>query len=182
MARLLIEDVTLTKATRSLGVRLRGGARPDRSPGRRTHHPSQLIKTSDEVVAEVDRLLNDHTEGEIAAILNQRGYRTGHGHAFDPISVKVVRVNYALKTRRDRLRERGLLTALEAADRLGVSDDTVHRWRRAGLLRAHAYNDRPETPVPNPRSTANHTTRTKPGTGTFPDLADQRSIEVQYGT
>ena len=73
-------------------------------------HPSQLIKTSDEVVAEVDRLMNDHTDGEIAAILNERGYRTGHGHAFDPISVKVVRDNYALKSRHDRLRERGLLT------------------------------------------------------------------------
>ena len=41
MARLLIEDVTITKATRSLGVRLRGGAaaRSDRSPGRRTSTP-----------------------------------------------------------------------------------------------------------------------------------------------
>lgn len=54
--------------------------------------------------------MNDHTYGEIAAILNRDGYRTGHGHAFDPMSVRVVRVNYALKSRRDRLRERGLLT------------------------------------------------------------------------
>ncbi len=181
MARLLIEDVTLTKATRSLGVRLRGGATrqiawtPD-------PHPSQLIKTSDEVVAEVDRLMNDHTDGEIAAILNQRGYRTGHGHAFDPISVKVVRDNYALKSRHDRLRERGLLTALEIADRFGVSDTTVYRWHKAGLLRAHAYSDRPrylyeildppptEQPGPSPRQ------------GRFPDLADQGSSEVQYET
>ena len=149
MARLLIEDVTLTKATRSLGVRLRGGATrqltwtPD-------PHPSQFHKT----VAEVDRLLNDHTDGEIATILNQRGYRTGHGHAFNPMSVKVVRVNYALKSRHDRLRERGLLTALEAADRLGVSSDTVRRWHTAGLLRGHACNDRPvylfEIPDPLP--------------------------------
>ena len=181
MAWLLIEDVTLTKATRSLGVRLRGGATrqiawtPD-------PHPSQLIKTSDEVVAEVDKLMNDHTDGEIAAILNQRGYRTGHGHAFDPISVKVVRDNYALKSRHDRLRERGLLTALEIADRFGVSDTTVYRWHSAGPLRAHAYSDRPrylyeildppptEQPGPSPKQ------------GRCPDLADQRSIEVQYGT
>ncbi len=72
--------------------------------------------------------MNDHTDGEIAAILNERGYRTGHSHAFDPISVKVVRDNYALKSRHDRLRERGLLTALEIADRFGVSDTTVYRW------------------------------------------------------
>ena len=61
MARLLIEDVTITKATRSLGVRLRGGATrqltwtPD-------PHTSVVYKTSDEVVAEVDRLLSDHTD------------------------------------------------------------------------------------------------------------------------
>ena len=124
MARLLIEDVTITKATRSIGVRLRGGAlrqiawTPDL-------YPSHRHKTGDGVVTEVDRLMNDHTYGEIAAILNQRGYRTGHGHAVDPISV--VKVNYALKPRRDRLRERRLLAALEIAIRFGVSDDTVYR-------------------------------------------------------
>ena len=126
--------------------------------------------------------MNDHTDGEIAAILNQRGYRTGHGHAFDPISVKVVRDNYALKSRHDRLRERGLLTVLEIADRFGVSDTTVYRWHSSGLLRAHAYSDKPrylyeildspptEQPGPSPKQ------------GRCPDLADQRSIEVQYGT
>ena len=181
MARLLIEDVTLTKATRSLGVRLRGGATrqiawtPD-------PHPSQRHKTSDEVVAEIDRLMNDHNYGEIAAILNQRGYRTGHGCSFNPMLVRVVRVNYALKSRRDRLRERGLLTALEVADRFGVSDDTVHRWQRAGRLRAHAYSDRPrylyEIPDPQPTEWPGPS----PKQGPFPDLADQRSSEVQYGT
>ena len=151
MARLLIEDVTLTKATRSLGVRLRGGA-----TRQLTWKPGPLAceihKTSDEVVAEVDRLLNDHTDGEIATILNERGYRSGYGHAFNPMLVKVVRDNYALKSRHERLHERGLLTALEAADRLGVSDETVYRWRKAGLLHGHAYNDRPEYlfEIPNP--------------------------------
>ncbi len=65
--------------------------------------------------------MTEHTYGEIAAILNQRGYRTGHGHAFHPMLVRMLRINYALKSRRDRLRERGLLTALEVADRFGVS-------------------------------------------------------------
>ena len=166
MARLLIEDVTLTKATRSLEVRLRGGATrqiawtPD-------IHPSQLIKTSDEVVAEVDRLMNDHTYGEIVAILNRRGYRTGHGHAFDPISVRGVRINYALKSRRDRLRERGLLTALEIAARFGVSDTTVYRWHGAGLLRAHAYSDRPRYLYEILDPTADRKNRAKPKTGTL---------------
>ena len=181
MARLLIEDVTLTKATRSLGVRLRGGA-----TRQLTWKPGPLAceihKTSDEVVAEVDRLLNDHTDGEIATILNERGYRSGYGHAFNPMLVKVVRDNYALKSRHERLRERGLLTALEAADRLGVSDETVYRWRKAGLLHGHAYNDRPEYlfEIPNPPPTKQP--GRSPKQGRFPDLMGQRSIEAQYET
>ena len=181
MARLLIEDVTLTKATRSLGVRLRGGA-----TRQLTWKPGPLAceihKTSDEVVAEVDRLLNDHTDGEIATILNERGYRSGYGHAFNPMLVKVVRDNYALKSRHERLRERGLLTALEAADRLGVSDETVYRWRKAGLLHGHAYNDRPEYlfEIPNPPPTKQP--GRSPKQGRFTDLVGQRSIEAQYET
>ena len=48
-------------------------------------HVSEILKTSDEVVDEVDRLLNDHTDGEITTILNERGYRSGYGHTFNPM-------------------------------------------------------------------------------------------------
>ena len=143
MARLLIEDVTLTKATRSLGVRLRGGATrqlnwvPDAQA-------FEACKTSDEVVAEVDRLLNDHTDGEVATILNERGYRSGRGLPFTPRLVRVVRNNYSLKSRYQRLRDRGLLTVHEAADRLAVSVDTVYEWRKHGFLLGHVHNDRPQ--------------------------------------
>ena len=140
MARLLIEDVTLTKATRTLGVRLRGGATrqitwtPD-------PHPSQIYKTSDEVVAEIDKLLNDHTDGEAAKILNERGHRSGYGLTFTAKLVGVVRERYALKSRYQRLRDRGLLHRDEIAERLGVAGTTVHRWCKAGLLRGHVYCD-----------------------------------------
>ena len=140
MARLLIEDVTLTRATRSLGVRLRGGA-----TRQLTWAPDPLgcetFKTKAEIVAEVDSLLNDHNYGEIAKILNERGYRSGYGHAFTPKLVGVLRANYALKPRYERLRDRGLLTVNEAAERLAVSVGTVNQWRKAGLLRGHAYTD-----------------------------------------
>ena len=140
MARLLIEDVTITKATCSLGVRLRGGA-----TRQLTWTPAPPIgkryETSGEVVAEVDRLLDDHTYGEIAEILNERGHRSGRGHAFTPMLVRAVRQNYDLKTRRERLRERGLLTTSEVAKRLGVSTDTVNAWRKVGLLSGHVYTD-----------------------------------------
>ena len=55
-----------------------------------------------------------------------------------------VRVQYQLKTRYERLRERGMLTLEEMAQRLDVTPHTVKIWRRAGLLRAHSFGDKPE--------------------------------------
>ena len=154
MARLLIEDVTLTKATRSLGVRLRGGATRELvwTPDPRVY---EIRRTSDEVVAEIDRLLDDHTDGEIASILNARGCRTGHGLAFTPKLVTSTRCNRSLRSRYERLRDRGLLTVHEAADRLTVSIRTIKKWRRAGRLRGYAYNDKPEYlfEIPDPPPT-----------------------------
>jgi len=37
-----------------------------------------------------------------------------------------------------------MLTLCEIAERLGVCTATVKVWRRNGLLRAHAYNDKNE--------------------------------------
>jgi len=40
-------------------------------------------KTSAEVVEEIDRLIGEHTEGEIAEILNARGFVSGQGKRFN---------------------------------------------------------------------------------------------------
>lgn len=56
--------------------------------------------------------------------------------------VRNVRLAYGLKDTHSRLRDRGLLTLDEMAAALGVSTSTVKAWRRHGLLRAHAYNDK----------------------------------------
>ncbi len=144
MVRLLLEDVTLTKGDEiAAGVRFRGGA---------THsltlplaQPAwQLRQTSAEVVAEIDALLDDHTEGQIAGILNERGRVSGEGLPFHAIMVQRLRRDYELKTRYDRLREAGLLMLGEIADLLGVATGTVKTWRDCGLVRAHAYNDKNE--------------------------------------
>ena len=63
-------------------------------------------------------------------------------------------IGYGLKTRFDRLREKGMLTLDEMAERLGISTMHVKRWRAAGLLHAQLYNDKNEylydDPGPNP--------------------------------
>ncbi len=141
MARLLIEDVTLTKGTDewTVGVRLRGGA--TRTLSVPPALPSwKLYETPRETVAEIDRLLDDHIESEIPAMLNEGGFRSGHGLDFDVERVRSVRRSYGLKTYRERLRARGLLDVRETAARLGVTAGTVTIWRNRGLLRGYFYN------------------------------------------
>lgn len=156
MVRLLIEDVTLVKAEQlSVHVRFRGGATRSLSlplpvpPCKRWH-------TAPEVVALVDRLLDDYSTGEIAPLLNKKGLRSGKGKSFTRITVVNICQTYRLKSRFRRLRDAGLLKRDEIAQQLGVTKATVTRWRQDGLLKGHAYNNKksylyeplgPEKPV-----------------------------------
>jgi hypothetical protein len=154
MTRLLIEDVTLSKgADILLQVRFKGGVtRELRLP--LPLSAWRLRQTDEAVVAQIDALLERHTEGEIAVILNEQGYRSGSGKVFHLKIISKLRRAYGLKTRYERLREAGLLTKKEIATRLGVSVSTVDIWRTHGILRARRYDDRNarlyEDPGPNP--------------------------------
>ena len=55
--------------------------------------------------------------------------------------VVVVRYAYALKSRFERLRERGMLTGEDVAEQLGVSPTTVHQLGRQGVLERHLYGN-----------------------------------------
>jgi len=134
MAALLIEDVTLIKNGQlSVNVRFKGGAtrsltlpRPRASCERWT--------TSKEVVAEIDRLLDEHTYEEIATILNEKGYGSGQGRTFDRRRVSVIRRAYRLKDRYTRLHAQGYLTAEELAPKLGTTSRMVRVRRAQGTL------------------------------------------------
>lgn len=144
MARLLIEDVTLIKDDKiNVRIRFKGGAaRTLTLPPPQPAWATWL--TNPEVVAEVDHLLNDHTDAQVAALLNEKGWHTGKGRRFTRSTIIRIRYQYDLRSRFDRLRAAGMLTQEEISDRLGVSRTTVHDWRRSGLLKAYAGNDRPE--------------------------------------
>jgi DNA invertase Pin-like site-specific DNA recombinase len=144
MVRLLIEDVTLTKGEQlTAQVRFKGGA--TRTLVLPLPRPAWATwQTNPEVVAEIDHLLDEHTEGQIAGFLNERGWRSGKGRPFTGTLVGRIRRDHRLASRYDRLRAGGLLTKEEIADLLDITPATVHDWRRAGLLQGHAYNDKNE--------------------------------------
>lgn len=146
----IIEDATLIKIpaerTTKIHVRFKGG-RTETLTTQNRRSSAQQIKTRPEVVHLVDQLLDDHTYSEIATILNERGLRPGAsarpGRAADRFSSKKVAYlmhTYSLRSRYDRLRERGMLNRREMADRLGVHEQTVERWTEFGLIKAHFYN------------------------------------------
>ncbi|MDQ1012173.1 hypothetical protein QFZ82_006658 [Streptomyces sp. V4I23] len=76
----------------------------------------KLWQTPKPVVAAIDTLLEDHTDAEIADILNQRGLTSGKGLPFHRLLVRDIRQDYQLTSRFDRLRDRGLLTAYQLAE------------------------------------------------------------------
>ena len=92
------------------------------------------------MVAEMDRLLEHYNYADTAQILNEKGFKTGDGLPVTSIAIGYVRKAYSLKTRLERLRERGLLTLPEMAQVCGVSTNTIGRWRQQGLIHAHAVN------------------------------------------
>jgi len=141
MARLLIADVTLLKDTGVRAqVRFNGGATHTLTVAPPKPH-WMLQQTSPTVVAQIDRLLEEHTD-KITELLNSQGLTSGAGKSFNHPMVNRIRVNYHLKTRYHRLRARGMLSLREIAKCLDVRPDTVKIWRRAGLLVAHRYNDK----------------------------------------
>jgi len=141
MVRLLIEDVTLLRGEQiTTHIRFKGGAtRSLTLPIPLTSWQARL--TPPEVVAEIDRLVDDYTDAQIADQLNQRGLRSGTGGRFTKRIVGQTRFHYKLKSRYDRLRKRGLLTVKEMAQQLDVHPNTVREWRKRGVLKAHAYHD-----------------------------------------
>ena len=142
----------------------------------------ERYRTPVELIAEIDTLLDSHTDGEVAAILNERGRQPLRGGTFSAQRVQCVRRSYDLKSRYERLRGRGLLDLNEMAQRLGVSPGIVKKWRDRGRLVAHVGNDKgeclyewlDESPKP-------YTRHAKAATGCPPPAdAANRSKEVQY--
>ena len=95
--------------------------------------------TDRQAIAEIDRLLNDHTIGQLVPILNQQGLRSGTDLAFTPTIVARLCRAYQLTSRYDRLREAGKLTLGKIATQLQVSTTTVKIWS-SRILRNASVN------------------------------------------
>lgn len=147
----IVEDVTLIKlpdeGTTKIHVRFKAG-KTETLTAQNPKTSAQQVKTQPEVLELIDKLLDDHTCSQIAQLLNDRGIRPGgcvrpgkSNIRFDALRVSYIAHRNGLRSRRDRLRDRGMLTKPEAAARLGIHEATLTRWVEYGLAKRHAYND-----------------------------------------
>ena len=83
------------------------------------------------------------SDQQIAARLNELGHRNWRGEPFTMKKVMLVRRAYALSSRFERLRERGMLTGEEVARQLGVSSYDRPPARAAGRPHATPLRQQP---------------------------------------
>jgi DNA invertase Pin-like site-specific DNA recombinase len=166
----IIEDATLLKlpaeGMTKIHVRFKGG----KTQTLTTLNPkssAQQVKTPPRLVEFVDTLLDHHIYAKIADMLNEQGLRPGgsarRGQSdarFTALRVAYLVHEYDLRSRYERLRDRGMLTKGEAAARLGIHESTLVRWAECGLVTRHAYNAHAYLyEVPDPHLPAKHCSR-----------------------
>jgi len=159
----IIEDVTLIKlpaeGITKIHVRFKGG-KTETLTAMNPRSSAQQVKTEPKIVGLVDKLLDDHIYSRIADLLNEQGLRPGGsarpgrgGARFTALRVAYLVHSYGLRSRYDRLRDRGMLTKREAAARLAIHEATLVNWAEHGIITRHAYNGHAylyEAPGPNP--------------------------------
>jgi DNA invertase Pin-like site-specific DNA recombinase len=163
IARLLLTDVTVTRTagTITAHARLRGGQhRTLTLPVPKTGPEAR--RTPPEVITVIDELLDHHTSGQVAAILNDRNLRSGTGQPFHQQMLDQIIRAHQLPSRRQRLRATGMLTITEIAAAHNVHPHTIKTWRRAGIVSAQRYNDKGEY-LYHPPDPANPPNRPKTG-------------------
>jgi DNA invertase Pin-like site-specific DNA recombinase len=146
----VIEDATLIKhpeaGTTTIHVRFKGG-NTETLTVQNPKSSAQQVRTPPQVIELVDKLLDECTYPEIADRLNAQGFRPGGivrlGRAdprYTALRVAYVAKAYGLRSRFDRLRDRGLLTRHEAVTRLKISADTLVRWAMHGIINRYPYD------------------------------------------
>jgi excisionase family DNA binding protein len=137
LLRTLICDVIVTvkedPRRAELEIAWEGGARTELQVPLIRRGPERH-RTAETTVELIRRLAAHTNDQQIAAILNKQDRRTGTGLSFNQSRVKYVRQQHGIPAAPPPDPEDGLVTIEQAATQLGVSNATVYRWLKAGLL------------------------------------------------
>jgi hypothetical protein len=141
MLRLLIRDITVQKKRTArqliLHIRWQGGACEDlevalpQKIADRIRYPRDLIER-------VRQLAADHSDSQIARLLNQQGLRSATGKTFNTSRVRWIRHRYQIPP--PDLKALHELTVQQVAQRFAVSPHVVYYWIGRKLLPARRLN------------------------------------------
>jgi hypothetical protein len=157
----MLTDVTVHRDHQTITAHVRFPAGQHTTVSIPVPKPSyEQRRTPVDVRAAIDELLDQHTSGEIADVLNSRGMTSGTGEPFHRLIIDNIIHGYRIPTRRSRLRAAGLLTPAEAAAAYDVTPATLKKWRHQGIVTARCYNDKgehlygppdPDNPITRPK-------------------------------
>ena len=101
----------------------------------------QLRATHEPVRRQIDKLLDEYTDAQVARILNEQQMRTGAGDSFSTASIKWVRYSAGIKSLKERLLADGWLTVKQVSTRLGLSRTSICKLRLQGKLQGRMCNN-----------------------------------------
>jgi hypothetical protein len=139
----LIKDVTLSRGETLVQVAIRWQTeactvlevpRPKRS--------YEMRRTDPVVVDRIKTLATEHTDRQIAALLDQEGFRSGTGTRFTRNIIAQLRYNYSIMSLcpeapaacAEVYRADGRCSAKTAAELLNVNVSTIAEWCQSGTL------------------------------------------------
>jgi hypothetical protein len=143
VVRLLMKDVMLTKLEKAVRVEVRWQTPACSTLEVPRPQPASVVRrTAPEVIECIRQWAPDHTDIEIAARLNQEGYRSGQGSTFTASKIEWLRYAYGIKSGcplgpaacPSGQRGDGRYSARTAADLLNVTVYTIADWCKAGKL------------------------------------------------
>jgi excisionase family DNA binding protein len=139
LLRTLVSEIVVTvrrpENIADVEVFWEGGARSELSV-QLIRRGGESLRTDEDTIELIARLAVHHPDRQIAAVLNRQGRRTGTGLPFTESRVKHVRQKNAIRAAAAPDANANTVTVEHAADELGVSTATIHRWLREGLLPA----------------------------------------------
>jgi excisionase family DNA binding protein len=138
LLRTLIADVTVRHVDNTLahiGVRWHTGAVDEITCDRPNRNPTQAVDI-------VRDLLDSRSDAEIADHLNSLGFITGNCRPFTVNSIRHIRAQHAIGSRRNDPTGPGEITVPEAARILSVHEAAIYPWIRSGEMAARQARHR----------------------------------------
>ncbi|NWJ47134.1 MAG: recombinase family protein [Chloroflexi bacterium] len=140
--RLVVSDVTVLKTTcLTAHIRFVGGATRSIEVALPPAFAQSRL-TPVQTLAEIDRLLNDYRDSQVAVQMNKAGYKTFAGLSFTTSLVSALRRKHGLKDFYSRKLAEGWVSAEELARQLNVTGATIYRWQQRKLLEGVSYDER----------------------------------------